>query len=146
LLFPLTGLNRPLADGNLNKQVRRSVQFGLSALLAIVSIGAPFAHTHDSGKAEEHLAREHFSVLHAHIPLPSKDAAVNQVDDSARRVDWFHFEHQKNIVLAEPVEAVPLAIEVVESTGWFEPAASDPLPEESPPRAISPRGPPSLFA
>ncbi len=126
--------------------MRRSPYFCLSALIAIVSVTAPFAHTHDDGKAQKHLASEHFSVLHAHIPLPSKDAAVNQVDNSARRVNWFHFEHESQVALAQPVEAAFRVPELVESKDWFEPVGSDPLPEESPPRAVSPRGPPSLFA
>ena len=126
--------------------MRKSLHFGLCALLAIVSISAPFAHTHEAGKAEEHLAQEHFSVLHAHIPLPSKDAALNQVDDSARRVDWFHFEHEKQVALAEPVETTSPVLALVQPKGWTEPVGDEALPEESPPRAIHPRGPPFLFA
>jgi hypothetical protein len=126
--------------------VRRSVHFGLSTLLAIVSISAPFSHTHDSTVSEEHLEQEQFSVLHAHIPLPSEDAALQQVDNSARRVNWYHFEHEKAIALAVPTETSEPALETPERAGWLEDSGLDVEPEESPPRAVHTRGPPSLFA
>ncbi|MCB1019392.1 MAG: hypothetical protein H6509_15070 [Bryobacterales bacterium] len=126
--------------------MRRSIHFGLCALLAIVSISAPFAHTHDKTVSAEHLARVQYRVLHAHIPMPSKDAAVQQVDDSARRVNWYHFEHEKSIALAAPPARISQHVERPQAVGWIESADVDRAPEESPPRAVIPRGPPSLSA
>ena len=111
-----------------------------------MSISAPFAHTHDSTVSAEHLEQVQFSVLHAHIPLPSKDAALNQIDDSARRVNWFHFEHESSVDLAEPPAADGFALPSPDAAGRYESAAREAAPEESPPRAVHPRGPPSLFA
>ena len=125
--------------------MRATLHYCLSALLAIVSVSAPFAHTHDSGKAEEHLAQEHFSILHAHIALPGEDAAVSEVDDSARRVNWFRFDHEKTVSLSPPAGGLALPLPELDPSAGFVLEESQPLPEESPPRTVSPRGPPLLF-
>jgi hypothetical protein len=144
LLFPLISVDCSLADANLSATVRKASHFCLGALLAIVSISAPFAHTHHAGKAQKHLAKEHFSVLHSHIPTPRKDASFSEADESARRVNWYQFQHEKTIALGEPAEARSLPAPPLEKSGWVHCADSKPLPPRPPPRAITPRGPPSL--
>ncbi|MEZ5363417.1 MAG: hypothetical protein R2748_14005 [Bryobacterales bacterium] len=124
--------------------MQRSIHFGLCALLAIVSISAPFAHTHDSTVSAEHLARVQFRVLHAHIPMPSKERSLQQVDQSAHLVNWYHFEHERSIVLAAPQARTVQLLEPPQTVDWLESADADRAPEESPPRAVIPRGPPSL--
>lgn len=124
--------------------MRHTLYGCLCAILATVSVSAPFAHTHDPGKAEEHLAREHFSILHAHIVLPNEDPALAEVGDSARRVDWFRFELEEPVALTPPAASALPAVWLYPS-GWAAVETAAPLPEESPPRAVPPRGPPSLF-
>lgn len=126
--------------------MRASLHCCLSALLAIVSVSAPFAHTHEAGKAAEHLAREHFAILHAHIALPSENAALSEADDSARRVNWFRFDHERPVELAPPAEGAALPMPTVNPSADRVRDDAHPLPDESPPRLLSPRGPPLLFA
>ncbi len=125
--------------------MRSFVHYGLSALLAIVSIGAPFAHTHEPAKAEEHLAQEHFSELHAHIVLLGDDPALSEADHSARRVNWFRFQLEQPLDLAPPRAERRLLAPPTEAEGGAE-LASEALPEQPPPRLAAPRGPPILFA
>lgn len=122
------------------------MHYCLSALLAIVSVSAPFAHTHQAGKAREHLAQEHFAILHAHIALPSEDASLSEVDASARRVRWFRFDHEQTVELAPPVQQILLLAPATDPPAEVALNATPSLPEESPPRLLSPRGPPLLFA
>jgi hypothetical protein len=126
--------------------VRIAIHFALCGLLGIVSITAPFAHAHQAGKAKEHLAKEHFRVLHAHLPLPSRDRALNEADQSARRMNWFHFEVQQPVALAPPAEHETLGAPPSGTPDRLKREDSEPAPEESPPRAVVPRGPPILFA
>ena len=121
------------------------VHLCLGALLAIVSVSAPFAHTHHAGEAEEHLAQEHFTVLHAHIALPGREAALSEVDDSAQRVNWFRFDAKQPIAFAPPATALTLPVPPLDLAAEAVAGESASLPNESPPRAIVPRGPP-LFA
>ena len=125
--------------------MRATLHHCLTFVLAVVSVSAPFAHTHDSGKAEEHLAQEHFTALHTHIALPGEDPAISEVDDSARRVNWFRFEIERPVALEPPCTDAVLPVADRSPEGWLRIEASRRLPEESPPRSISPRGPPSLF-
>jgi hypothetical protein len=126
--------------------VRTAIHFALAGLLGIISITAPFAHTHEAGKARRHLAKEHFRVLHTHIELPTRDTALSEVDQSARRMNWFHFELEQPIALAPPAQNVGIVASPADTPCWLRFEESGPAPEESPPRAIVPRGPPILSA